>query len=133
MNRPGISTLATVLFLASSNPLQAHHGTAGSYDQKKLVTIRGIVKEFRWRNPHSSLHLVGKDESGNEVTYTFEMGSPSQMVKIGFTRDTMKPGDEVVIQVHPSFTNPASGESLVPRQIVINGKEVKFAANVPVE
>ncbi len=123
-----VSVGLAVALLQASGSLLAHHGTAGSYDQKKWATIKGVVKEFRWRNPHSSLHLSRRDESGAEQTYAIEMGSPNQMVKIGFTRDAMRPGDSIEIKVHPSFTNPAVGENLTPDAITINGKTVAFAA-----
>ena len=74
--------------------------------------------------PTRSLYLVRRDESGAELTYAIEMGSPNQMVKIGFTRDAMKPGDSIEIRVHPSFTNPAVGENLTPDAITINGRSV---------
>jgi hypothetical protein len=121
------ATLSGALLLAlvfPAAPLFAHHGTAGSYDQNKVVKVTGTVKEFRWRNPHSALFVTGKDVSGAELTYTLEMGSPNTLVKFGYTRDTFKPGDALIIDMHPSFTNPESGEAL-SREVTINGKVVK--------
>jgi hypothetical protein len=126
MNSEKISGLMAIALLCIGLPAFAHHGTAGSYDQTKVVKIKGTVKEFRWRNPHSALFLVGKDVAGNEVTYSLEMGSPVTLVKYGLTRDSFKVGDEMVVEMHPSFTNPASGEA-VSREYVINGKTLKVA------
>jgi hypothetical protein len=86
-----------------------------------------VVKEFRWRNPHSALFLAGKDESGETVTYSLEMGSPNTLVRFGYRRDTFKPGDKVVLEMHPSRTNSTSGESLSSRPILVNGKPLKPA------
>jgi hypothetical protein len=108
--------------MVASAPLFAHHGTAASYDQNKVVKVKGIVKEFLWRNPHSSLYLEGKDDSGKTVVYSIEMGSPGQLAKGGYTRNTFKPGDEVTFEMHPSFSNPTSGENLAGNGSVINGK-----------
>jgi len=105
-------------------PLFGHHGTAVSYDQKQLVKVKGVVKEFNWRNPHSSLFIEGKDASGNAVTYSLEMGSPATLAKQGYTRTIFKPGDEVEIEMHPSFANPTSGEAQ-SRRFIVNGKEVR--------
>ena len=124
MNRWHLSSLASLALLAPFAPAVAHHGTAGSYDQTKTLKITGVVKEFRWRNPHSALFVDAKDESGKLVTYALEMGSPQTLVKFGYTRTTFKPGDTLVVQIHPSFTNSTSGEAL-SRLVVINGKEVK--------
>jgi len=103
-------------------PLFGHHGTGASYDQKKWVKLDGTVTEFLWRNPHSSLYLQGKDDAGKTVNYSIEMFSPGQMVKQGYTRNIFKVGDHVVIEVHPSFTNPGVGECLGCK-ILVNGKE----------
>src|ERR1700744_1729447 len=107
--------------LLSVVPLFGHHGTGASYDQKKWVKVDGTVTEFIWRNPHSSLFIDAKDEAGMPANYSIELGSPGQMVKQGYTRTTFKPGDHVVIEVHPSFSNPTSGECLGCK-IMVNGK-----------
>lgn len=117
--------LVALALLVASGSLFAHHGTAGSYDHKKVVTVKGVVKEFRWRNPHSAIFLMGKDTSGAEVTYAIEMSAPASALKRGYTRNTMKPGDEVVMQMYPSFTNPVNGVSVTEAPIIINGKEFK--------
>jgi hypothetical protein len=117
--------LAALALLVTSSPLFAHHGTSGSYDQKIVVTVTGVVKEFRWRNPHSALFIVGKDPSGNEVTYVLEMGSPNTLVNSGLTRKLIKVGDTVVIKMHPSYRTPTSGESLARNGFLLNGKEIK--------
>jgi len=124
MNRMKGSGVTVVGLMALVLPAFGHHGTAVSYDQKKLVQVKGVVKEFSWRNPHSALFLDGKDESGNAVEYSLEMGSPATLAKMGYTRTMFKPGDTVEVEMHPSFSNPTSGEAL-SRRFVINGKEVR--------
>lgn len=123
MNRINFSKLATLALLTFTTPLLAHHGTAGSYDHNKQVTVKGVVKEFRWRNPHSALFLVAKNDAGQEVTYAIEMSAPASALKRGFTRNTMKPGDEVTIKMYPSFTTPSNGVSVTEAPIIVNGKE----------
>lgn len=108
--------------LVAAGIAAAHHGTATSYDQKKIVTVKGTVSEFLWRNPHSSLFLDVKDESGKVVNYSIEMFSPILLVKAGYTRDVFKTGDEVAIDVHPSLAGENSGECLGCK-FLVNGKE----------
>ncbi len=120
-----ICSLTAVVLLGISGPLFAHHGTAGSYDQNKVVTVTGVVKEFRWRNPHSALFIISKDKSGNDVEYVLEMGSPNTLVNSGMTRKMIKPGDSIVVKMHPGLANPTSGESLTRDGFVLNGKEIK--------
>ena len=109
-------------------PLVAHHGTATSYDQTRWVTLKGKVTEFLWRNPHSALFLDVTDDRGQTLNYSIEMFSPGLMVGQGFTRKSMKKGDDVIIDVHPSLAGKASGECLGCK-VIINGKEVVRPAN----
>ena len=109
------------LGLSGAIPAAAHHGTAASYDQKKLVTIKGTVSEFLWRNPHCALFLDVKDENGKVVNYSVEMFSPNLMVGGGYTKTVLKRGDEVTIEVHPSLAGTPSGECLGCK-LVVNGK-----------
>lgn len=121
MRKLKVSHLAAVTLLAL--PLFAHHGSAVSYDQDKAVKVKGTVTEFLWRNPHSALFIEAKDASGTTVTYSVEMGSPAALSKIGYTRNTLKAGDQVELEMHPSFTNPGSGEA-ISRGVKVNGKEL---------
>lgn len=126
MNRVKTFGLAAISLMALpwfAQPMYAHHGTATSFDQKKVIEMKGTVKEFRWRNPHCELVLDGKDEVGNSMSMSVEMGSPGQLVMTGMTRNTFKAGDEVTLEVHPSFVNPALGEK-TNGKVWVNGKEV---------
>ena len=114
-------TLTAVLLGFMSAPLSAHHGTAASYDQNKTVTVKGTVSEFLWRNPHCALFLDMKQPTGETLSYSIEMYSPSLMVKQGYSRTVLKKGDTVEIDVHPSLAGTPSGECLGCR-LVVNGK-----------
>src|SRR5690606_23932905 len=96
--------------------------------------VRGVVTEFLWRNPHSSLFLDLTDEEGNFVTdeagdvvsYGIELSSPNRMIRTaGWTRDTFKPGDRIVFRVHPSRTGANVGECLNDCEVTINGEAPK--------
>ena len=102
-------------------PALAHHGTAASYDQKKVVTLTGTVSEFLWRNPHCALFIDVKDASGKVVNYSIEMFSPNLMVGRGYTKTVLKRGDEVTIEVHPSLAGTPAGECLGCK-LLVNGK-----------
>ncbi len=107
------SGFTTLVLLAITSPLLAHHGTAGVYDQKKAVKIEGVVKQFSWRNPHSALFIEGSTEAGATGTIVIEMGAPSALLNdYGIAKTAFKPGDRVVISMHPSFTNPNSGQAM---------------------
>lgn len=120
--------LAVVALALLATPVAAHHGTSGSYDASKVLKVEGTVKEFRWRNPHSALFIVGKDAAGKPMTYALEMGSPATLVKVGYTAKSIKPGDKIIAEMHPSFTNPANGYSPSTLKITLNGKLMRTAA-----
>jgi hypothetical protein len=115
-------TWITLALCVGMTPLLAHHGTAASYDQKKVVALKGTVTEFFWSNPHCAVFIDVKQDNGSVVAYSIEMYSPSLMVKRGYSRNVMKRGDEVTIEVHPSLAGTPSGECLGCK-LLVNGKD----------
>src|ERR1051326_3222539 len=103
-----IFVLAMVLVPLSSGLLWAHHSVAG-YDTQKEVALRGVVKEFNWRNPHAYVVWEVKDANGKSVEWAAEMNSPTSMIQVGMNRNSLKPGDEVIITVNPSKTSNPLG------------------------
>jgi hypothetical protein len=88
--------VALGLFLAAV-PAVAHHSFAAEYDSKKLITLKGIVTKVDWMNPHVYFYLDVKDEAGNITNWGLEMGPPNGLQRSGWTRNTMKIGDEVIV------------------------------------
>jgi hypothetical protein len=115
--------IAAILALLAAPTLFAHHGTAGTYDSRKVLKVSGTVKAFYWRNPHCALVLTGKDESGKEVTYAFEIAGPGGLAREGWSKQTFKPGDTVSLEMHPAYGNPNVGQP-VRSTIVLNGKRL---------
>jgi hypothetical protein len=123
MNKPTLAAgMLLAVVLAMTVPLTAHHGTAASYDQTRWVTLQGVVTEFIWRNPHCALFVDVKDETGKAVNHSIEMFSPSLMVRRGYTRNVLKAGDQITIDVHPSRAGTPSGECLGCK-FLVNGKD----------
>jgi hypothetical protein len=109
-------------FLAFSVPLFAHHGAA-SFDTSKTVTLTGTVTEYIWSNPHVLVKLDAKDDSGNVSHWVVEAWNPVTQSSRGWTKNTFKPGDEVIVDVSQAKNNQPVGE--FRGRIVINGKEFK--------
>ena len=88
---------AALLFTAAS--IQAHHAFSAEYDEKKLITVTGIVTSIKWTNPHAWLHVDGNDESGKAASWSFEMGSPGGLISRGWKRTDLKKGDRITVDV----------------------------------
>jgi len=97
MKSAALAILALGLF-AAAVPVQAHHSFAAEYDSKKPVTLKGIVTKVDWMNPHVYFYIDVKDDSGNITNWGLEMGPPNGLQRSGWTRNTMKIGDEVVVE-----------------------------------
>src|SRR5688500_6167707 len=99
-----VVVLAPVLLLA-------HHGSGISYDTdiKKLITMKGVVKEWVWKNPHCYIIYEVKEGDGKTIQWTAETSSTSSMQgEFGWSRTTLKAGDEITVSVLPSRVgNPA--------------------------
>ena len=98
---PAFVVLAVALSVSYA-PLFAHHGTGVAYDMQKMVTVKGVVTEWIWANPHCGLLLDATDENGNVVHWGVEMGNPHQESGAGFSKDTFKPGDKVTVSGRPA-------------------------------
>jgi hypothetical protein len=83
----------------------AHHSFLSTY-LETTVTIEGRVVEFLFRNPHSAVLVETLDEKRKPVTWAGEMGTAGQLSRLGVEKDTLKPGDHVIITGNPS-RNPA--------------------------
>lgn len=91
--------LAAALALgAAAVPVLAHHSFAAEYDREKPVTLKGNVTAVDWVNPHAWIHLDVKDDSGQVTNWSCELGSPNLLLRNGWRRDTLKPGDAIIIE-----------------------------------
>lgn len=91
------------LFAAFSGVASAHHSVAG-FDNKKEVMLKGTIVQFVWRNPHVIVLWDVKDENGKVTQWSGEMNSPTSMIQVGMNRNSLKPGDEVIVTINPSKT-----------------------------
>jgi hypothetical protein len=78
-------------------PAMAHHSFAAEYDATKVVTMRGFVTKVEWTNPHVWFYVNVKNADGTVSNWGFEMGPPHGLQQRGWSRTTMKLGDEVII------------------------------------
>jgi hypothetical protein len=87
--------------LLSAGTLSAHHSFAAEYFEDQEITIQGIVVAFEYRNPHSWVHVLVKDEHGLSQIYAAEWSAPARLTRDGLTPQTLKPGDRVIVVGSP--------------------------------
>lgn len=96
---PLILAVAVAISIFSSAAF-AHHGNA-TYDMDKRVTVNGTVTKWVWSNPHCLILMDAADESGQVVHWVLETENPSSMIRSGWTKDSVKVGDQVSVTVMP--------------------------------
>lgn len=79
----------------------AHHSFAAVYDAEASISIEGKVVQFLYRNPHSVLHVLAKDESGVEKRWAVEWQGATQLGAAGISSQTIRAGDPVIVTGHP--------------------------------
>jgi hypothetical protein len=92
-------------------PLLAHHGNA-AYDTGKNITLKGTVTQWIWANPHCVLRLDVTDDHGQVVQWAAETENPSSMIHFGWTKQSLKTGDQVTVTVLPVKTGNPVGRIL---------------------
>ncbi len=103
-----LSAMAAVVLAASA---QAHHSFA-MFDRTTTISLEGTVIEFELTNPHSWLYVETEDDEGGLAEWTIEMGSPGGMGRAGWKADTVKPGDKIIVDIHPLRDGTYGGQYL---------------------
>jgi hypothetical protein len=113
--------LSIVFAAAGIGTASAHHSFAATYFVDRTITVKGSLTQFLYRNPHSFIKVNGPDEKGVMQTWSIEWGGGGQLTNEHVTRDTLKPGDQVIVTGNPgrdpaehrirlqSITRPSDG------------------------
>ena len=89
---------ATLALAVYAIPAVAHHSFAAEFDGSKQVTYNGKVTKVEWTNPHAFIYIDVKDEKTGEIAnWAAELNSPNSLMRLGWTRDSMKIDDVVTV------------------------------------
>ena len=97
MKKAGLGCISG-LWLCLAAPAWSHHSFAAQYDADQPITLSGVVTRIEWTNPHARFYIDVADENGNVVNWNFELASPNVLRRRGWSRDFLKPGDEVTVE-----------------------------------
>jgi hypothetical protein len=91
--------LGGVLSLVSLSSMAHHSGSM--FEEKKTITLTGVIKEFQYTNPHSWLVIDVTGDDGKVTTWGFEAEGPSTLLRAGIKKSDFKPGTRITITGRP--------------------------------
>ena len=115
------------VFLSSlmvSVPMFAHHGNS-AYDMSKTVPMKATVTKFEYSNPHTQVYYDVTDEKGNVEHWVAETTNPAMLNRVGWSRETLKAGDQVVLFVNPNKVGAKI--TFLQKVVFSDGKELSTA------
>jgi hypothetical protein len=77
------------------------HHSGAMFDRSKEMKITGTVTEFQWTNPHASFKVDVLGADGKAQTWSVEMNGPNNLIRAGWKRTSIKPGDKVTVTINP--------------------------------
>jgi uncharacterized protein DUF6152 len=122
--KPVIFSALIFGFLTVSGPVFAHHGNS-AYDMSKTVPMKATVTKFEYSNPHTQVYYDVTDDKGNVEHWVAETTNPAMLNRVGWSKETLKPGDQVVLWVNPNKVGAKI--TFLQKVVLADGKELSTA------
>lgn len=121
MVRKQVITAALLALALVPGGAQAHHSGA-MFDSAKTLSLSGTVRQFQWTNPHCFIQLVVKNDKGVDEEWSLEMTAPVHLLRLGWRKSSLQPGDRITVTIHPLRNGDRGGN--VAAVIGADGKPV---------
>ena len=110
--KAGLGLVITIfVLLAPASLLFAHHSGAAEFDSNKKIELDGVITKVEWTNPHAHFYMDVKDASGSVTNWNLELASPNVLIRNGWRRTSLKPGDHVSVTGVRAKDNPTVGSA----------------------
>ena len=115
-----------IAVLLAGKPMVAHHSFAAEFDSAKTIKLTGTVTKIEWMNPHAYFYIDVMGDGGKVANWGLEMGSPNGLMRQGWTRNSMKIGDTVVVEGSAAKDGSLIGNA---RNVTLSDGKRLFAAS----
>ena len=112
--------------LLATVPVLAHHSFAAEFDANSPITLKGTVTKVEWFNPHIYLYVDVTDSNGKVVNWAVEGGPPNSLYRLGWRKDSLKPGDAIVIEAYKAKDGSSTANA---RQVMLPDGRKVFAGS----
>jgi hypothetical protein len=114
----------SVAILTICAPVFAHHGNA-AYEMSKTISFKATITKYDYTNPHTTIYFDVTDDKGNVEHWVAETTNPAMLNRVGWSRDTLKAGDQVTVVANP---NKVGAKVVFLQKVVFSdGKELSTA------
>ena len=126
-SRLPFAAFALAVGLVAATPVWAHHSFAAEYDSKQLITLKGVITKVEWTNPHIYIYIDVKDANGEVTNWSLEGYPPNTLKRTGFSRDSLKIGDEITVTAYKAKDGTYTGAG---REVTFSDGTKKFAGPI---
>ena len=116
MRRKTVITGAALILATVAMPMMAHHAFSAEFDADRPIHLTGTVTKMEWINPHSWVHIAVTSDDGSVVNWMIEGGTPNTLFRRGFTKESLAPGTEIVVDGYQAKDGSMKG----------NGRDLTF-------
>lgn len=129
MGTRSVFTAAVFGVLLSAAPVLAHHSFGAEFDVNKPLKLNGVVTKWELTNPHSWIHMDVKGADGATVNWMIEVGSPNALYRLGFNKDSLPAGTEIVVEGYQSKDGSTRGVGA--KLTFTNGRQLFLGGSAP--